>query len=275
MTSAFFDGLPATADDLRALALSNYGHFTSMQMRARAVRGFDLHLQRLKSATRELFDLRIDDDRIRGAILAAADAAGVDDASVRVTVCSREFDPARPGASQTVDLLVSLSAPREADPTPLRVKTCPFQRALPRVKHVGLFAQLQLRRQALREGFDDALFVDGKGRISEGSTWNIGFWDGAAVVWPEAEALRGTTERLLQAGLAEAGIAQRHEVLAPGALQGLKAAFAANAAGVRAVSGIDATALRPDPALMARLAEALAGHRPQPVAAGPGWVPPR
>ena len=52
------------------------------------------------------------------------------------------------------------------------------------------------------------------------------------------------------------------------ALAGMKAAFAANATGVWPISGIDETALRPDPALMEKLAAALAAHRWQPLAAG-------
>ena len=268
MTHAYLDGHPATAGDLRALALSNYGHFTSMQARARAVRGFDLHLHRLKSATRELFDAKLDDGRICGAILAALDGEGLDDASVRVTVFSRAFDYAQPDKAVPVDVLVSVAPPREADPKPAWVKTYPFQRPLPQVKHVGTFPLFQHRRQARRDGFDDALFVDAKGRISEGSVWNIGFWDGRQVLWPQAEALRGTGEKLLQAGLAEAGVAQRHLPVEARALAGMKAAFAANATGVWPISGIDETALRPDPALMETLAAALAVHRWQPLAAG-------
>ncbi|HRN61160.1 MAG TPA: aminotransferase class IV family protein [Luteimonas sp.] len=268
MTSAYLDGQPATADDpasstgeaLRVLALSNYGHFSSMQVRARAVRGLDLHLHRLKSATRELFDAKLDDDRVRRAILAALDGAGLDDASVRVTVFSRAFDPAHPDRAVQVDVLVSLGPPREADPKPAWVKTYPFQRPLPQVKHVGTFPLFQHRRRARREGFDDALFVDAKGRISEGSVWNIGFWDGRQVVWPQAEALRGTEEKLLQGGLAELGIEQRHMPVEARALGGLKAAFACNATGIWPISGIDEMALRPDLELMARLAAALEAH---------------
>jgi len=267
MTHAYLDGQPATADDLRALALANYGHFTSMQVRGRAVRGLDLHLHRLKSGTRELFDATLDEARIRAAVLAALDGEGVDDASVRVTVYAREFDHAHPERPQPINVLVSLSPPREADPKPAWVKTYPFQRPLPQVKHVGTFPLFQHRRQARRDGFDDALFVDAKGRISEGSIWNIGFWDGQQVVWPQAEALRGTEERLLQTGLAEVGVAQRHLPVEARALGGLKAAFAANATGVWPISGIDDTALRPDAALMERLVAALDAHRWQPLAA--------
>lgn len=257
MMIALLDGSPATADDLRLLALANYGHFTSMQVRGRAVRGFDLHLQRLQSATRELFDAPLDEARIRTAILATLDANGIDDASVRVTVFSRAFDYARPDRAQPVDVLVSLSPPRDAAGSAAWVRTSPFQRTLPHVKHVGTFPLFRLRRQARRDGYDDALFVDAAGRISEGSIWNIGFWDGVQVVWPRADALRGTTEKLLQAGLAEVGVAQCHAMVEARALAGFRAAFAANASGVWPISGIDETSLRPDPDLMARLQAAL------------------
>lgn len=276
MTHVFLDAQPATPgapaatveQALRALALGNYGHFSSMQVRSRAVRGLDLHLHRLASATRELFDAGLDEARIRRAILAALDQAGMDDASARVTVFSRGFEYAHPERALPVDLLVSLNPPREADPAPVRVKTYPFQRPLPQVKHVGTFALFQHRRQARRDGFDDALFVDARGRISEGSLWNIGFWDGTQVVWPQAAALRGTQEKLLQAGLDEAGVAQRHMPVEARALGGLRAAFAANATGIWPLAAIDDTGLRPDPALMARLAAALDSRPWQPLAAG-------
>ena len=44
MTLAFLNGQPAPADALRALALANYGHFTSIQVRDHAVQGIDLEI---------------------------------------------------------------------------------------------------------------------------------------------------------------------------------------------------------------------------------------
>lgn len=266
MTHVFLDGRPATTDELRALALANYGHFSSMQVRGRAVQGLDLHLHRLKSATRELFDAKLDDARIRAAILGALDAAGVDDASVRVTVYACDFDYSAPDRILPVDLLVSLNPHRQADSRPAWVKTYCFQRPLPHLKHVGTFPLFQHRRQARREGVDDALFTDARGRISEGSVWNIGFWDGRQVIWPQAEALRGTAERLLQAGLAEAGVAQRTAPVQARELAGMRAAFAANASGIWPIAGIDETTLRPDPALMEMLAAALQAQPWRPLA---------
>ena len=257
VSGAWIDGQPASAEDLRALALTNYGHFTSMQVRGRMVRGLDLHLHRLKSASRELFDATLEDGRVVTAMCAALDAAGADDASLRVTVFSRVFDYGHPDRSVPIDVLVSMSPPRESPGKPAWVRGYPFQRPLPHVKHVGTFPLFQLRRQARREGFDDALLVDPKGRITEGSLWNIGFWDGEQVTWPRGEALRGTAERLLQVGLAEVGLPQRHEVVEARALGGFRAAFAANAGGIWPICGIDETLLKPDPALMERLQCAL------------------
>ena len=47
------------------------------------------------------------------------------------------------------------------------MKTYPFQRPLPQVKHVGTFPLFQHRRQARRDGFDDALFVAFPGEQAE------------------------------------------------------------------------------------------------------------
>ena len=47
-------------DALRALALSNYGHFTSMQVRNGAVQGRELHVRRLEDATQALFGTPLD-----------------------------------------------------------------------------------------------------------------------------------------------------------------------------------------------------------------------
>ena len=50
------NGAPADVESLRTLALLNYGHFTSMAVVDRAVRGLDLHLERLQRATRRALE---------------------------------------------------------------------------------------------------------------------------------------------------------------------------------------------------------------------------
>ena len=67
-----------------------------------------------------------------------------------------------------------------------------YQRELPALKHVGTFGLFQQRREAMAAGFDDALFLNEEGLVSEGSTWNLALHDGRQLVWPQAAALRGT-----------------------------------------------------------------------------------
>jgi branched-subunit amino acid aminotransferase/4-amino-4-deoxychorismate lyase len=119
---------------------------------------------------------------------------------------------------------------------PLRVQTAQYVRDLPETKHVGLFSTIWHRRNAQLAGFDDCLFVDPEAYLSEGATWNIGFYDGHQVIWPNAKILTGITMRLLQ---------QVHDAssLAPvnvNDLPGMEAAFATNTTiGVRAITAID------------------------------------
>ena len=59
----------------------------------------------------------------------------------------------------------------------------------------------------------DALFVTADGAISEGSIWNIGFFDGERIVWPRAPMLRGISMQLLQDGLERGGIVGRATIV--------------------------------------------------------------
>lgn len=266
MTLAFLNGEPALADALRALALANYGHFTSMQVRDGAVQGRELHIQRLEDATQALFGTALEGAAALRQAAHALDSAGLRDASVRITVFSMHFDYRDPARAVTPDVLVTLSPPAATEKPALRVKTYPFVRPLPQFKHVGTFPLFHYRRQALADGFDDALFVDPARQVVEGSIWNLGLWDGNTVTWPEGPALRGTTERLLQAALARAGVPQRTTPVRRDDLGRFKAAFACNASGLQPVVGVDAVAWGIDTPLMARMAGALEASLWEPLA---------
>lgn len=277
------NGRRAEAADLVALAMRNHGHFTTMQVRDGAVRGLDLHQARLREATRELFDVELDDGRVLAGLRQALDIAGTADCTARVTVCAREFErvaqASSPLAAGDLDVVVALTPAAEPAAEPLRASSFGHERALPHMKHVGTFAQFHFARQARGRGFDDVLFTGADGRISEGTVWNAGFWDGQVVTWPEAPALRGTCERLLQAGLESLGVAQARRPVVLDDLAGFRAAFACNSRGVRAIGAVDEVAFAPDPALMGLLGRALATQPWQPIragqeAAGVGFPPP-
>ena len=255
MHTALLNGQPASADDLRALALVNYGHYSSMQVRNGAVQGLELHERRLQAGTQELFDSALDFAMVRKQMRAAV--AETPECTLRATVFSRSFDYRNPVGSFATEVLISLTPPAQASTRTLRVKSFEFQRPLPHVKHVGTFPLFHYRRLALAKGYDDALFADGEGRISEGSVWNLGLWDGEQVVWPEAPALRGTSEQLLQAGLRQSGVAQLIREVGLADLASFKAAFTSNASGFQLIASIDETAFSVAPELVAMLAKAL------------------
>ena len=257
---ALLNGVAADGEPnaLLALAWSNYGHFTTVRVRDGAVQGLDLHFDRLRQGNSELFGAALDEVAVRGWMRQASAASG-GDCSLRVTVFSRHFDHRRPQRELPVDVLVTASAPVVPVLQPLRVRSGAWQRPLPHLKHVGMFALHHHRRQAVLAGCDDVLFVDGEGadaRVAEGSVWNLGFWDGEGVVWPQAPALRGTGERLLQEGLAVQGVAQQIRPLALSEVAGFRAAFAVNANGVRAIGAIDGAAYAEAPELVRLLAVA-------------------
>ena len=254
--SVYCNGHRASADEL-AGALVNYGHFTSLQVRGGAVQGLDLHLRRLRQGTEELFGSTLDGTQVQAWMQAALQAEGVADASLRVTVFSRAFDFRQPLQPVPVDVLVAVAPPASAPSSPRRVCSVHYQRELPHLKHVGTFALFQHRRQALQAGFDDALFVDAHGLVSEGTTWNVAFARNGDVVWPQAPALRGTHERLLQAGW---GGAPRLEAVSLEQLGGFDAAIGLNASGVWPIASIDDRRFAESEALARRAGEILAAQ---------------
>ncbi|MFD4022163.1 aminotransferase class IV family protein [Streptomyces sp. NPDC058576] len=240
------DGRPATEETLRIPALYGFGHFTALQVRDGRVRGLGLHLARLDAANRELFELPVDGDRVRELIRHALDGAGRRDASVRVN----GYLP--PGATRTT-LMVTVREPAVMPAAARSLMSVPYARSAPHIKRPGEFGQTYYGMLAGRAGFDEALLTAPGGVVTEGAITNIGFWDGASVVWPDAPALAGITMALLEEGLERDG---RPSVRRPVTLDGpdgvgrFRAAFVCNSQGIAPVRRIDGTAFAVDERLM-------------------------
>lgn len=250
---------PADAHDLRALVDLNYGHFTSMRVRAGAVQGLELHLARLREGHATLFDAEVDEAQLRHDLRMVL--AGQGEASVRITGFARDFDFRDPLRTVQPEWLISVGrAAPAARVAPVMLQSFVFVRPLPQIKHVAMLPLFHYRRLARKSGCDDALFVEGThadARVVEGSVWNIGFWDGDQIVWPQGPALRGTAEQLLQAGLEAAGWRQRSAQVPLSDVGNFRAAFTANARGLQAVAGIDAVRYEDSHVLLERLAQIL------------------
>ncbi|WP_328721855.1 aminotransferase class IV [Streptomyces sp. NBC_00247] len=238
-----FDGHPATPDDLRIPAFSGYGHFTAFQVVDGRVRGWDLHLNRLRAANQELFGLDLEADLPRRLVRGALSGAGVRDATVRV----HGFLP--PGAVKTV-LMVTVAPPAGPAKTPLSLLSVPYARDLPHLKRPGDFSQTYYGRLAVRSGYDQALLTAPGGVVTEGSVTNVGFWDGDHVVWPNGPALIGITMALLEEGLALAGAPSVRRPVALESLDAFPAAFVTNSRSITPVHRIDDRTYPVDAGLM-------------------------
>jgi branched-subunit amino acid aminotransferase/4-amino-4-deoxychorismate lyase len=256
------NGVPVTLADLAPLGLVNFGHFTSMRVENRAVRGLPLHLDRLRRDCRAVFDAELDPDRVRDLVRHAVREVS-DPVVVRVSVYDPALELAWPGAEADPHVLVSFRRAAASPQRALRLRSAVYARELPKIKHLGLCTALYHRRCAQRAGFDDVLFVGSDGIVSEIATSNIGFVtaDGQ-LVWPRAEMLAGTTMRLINQARDEEVVSERVTLAGLGQYS---AVVATNAAvGVRAVSGIDNDHWPEDHPLVAELRkvyESIPPHR--------------
>jgi len=202
------NGRPATAVELAPLAFLGYAHFTSMQVRGGQVRGLDLHLERLRAASSKLFGHALPDEKVRE-FLRAAIAAGPSDLTLTATV----YPPAGEFTVDATDVepaVLVRTGPAAFGPEgPLSLAVVDHERFMPTIKHVGEPAKTYFLRRAAEQGFDDAVMVDRHGRVSEATIWNLAFWDGEAVVWPDAAILAGTAMGIVQRQLDRLEVRQR------------------------------------------------------------------
>ncbi len=235
---AYVDGRPADSAALIRFARSGYHHFTTMQVRNAAVRGLNLHLQRLASASQALFGVALDLPLLRAQMLAALGEHG--DAGLRISIGARNYCARSMPAPAQLETLILVDPPAMPRTEPARLMSFRHSHPFPGFKHAGNFDLLHLRRQALEQGFDDALLLDADGAITEGPTFNIGFFQGDdALVWPEGELLAGTTRQLLHAAwLTEQGKSELKTVQLD-ALAQFDGAFCCHSGGIWPLTGID------------------------------------
>jgi branched-subunit amino acid aminotransferase/4-amino-4-deoxychorismate lyase len=236
------DGAAASADQLRAVTLGGYGHFTAMQVRDCRVRGLDRHLARLDAANKEMFGTGLDSAAIRSHVRHALNDDR--DASVRVYVQE---------AGDRPSVMVTIRPPGDLADRPWRLRSVPYQRPLAHLKHATDFGQHYYRRLVHGAGFDEALLTGPDGLISEGSVTNVCFAADGDVVWPAGPMLNGITMQLVRDGLAGCGVPSRSEHIRLSGLASFTAAFVTNARGIEPVGQIDGIGFAADDGLLAKL----------------------
>jgi branched-subunit amino acid aminotransferase/4-amino-4-deoxychorismate lyase len=244
LTHIEIDGVLPAPDQLRA-TVQAYGHFTAMQVRNGKARGLALHLRRLQAANREAFGVGLDGEHVQALVRQAL--GETKDASVRVYLFDAPTQPAT---------MVTVKPPAEMA-TPQRLRSAHYQRPDAHIKHVATDQGLY-RRHAQRSGFDDAVLVGAKGVVSESTLANIGFFDGAAVVWPDAPMLHGITMQLLERELAGRGVPSRRSTVRLQDIPSFDGAFLCSARGIAAVAAVDHTSFPGESQGLRMLAEAYA-----------------
>lgn len=262
MTDLLIDGLPPTDDDLRYLALVNYGAYTSFRVEDGGVRGLDLHLARLEASAVELFGEPVGEARLRDLIRAAL--ADRREAWLRISLFFPDIWPRRPSALARPKVMTVVSPPPPPLATSVRVRVQTYAREDAVMKHTATLGLIRARRLAREAGFDDAVFADADGLISEGSSWNIGFLSGDTVVWPQAPMLTGVAQSLIQAGLAAAGMEQATQPVRVSDLAAFDGAFLCNSATPACpITAIGDHAFGAAPERIDRLAGAWSSNSPQ------------
>ncbi|WP_343772232.1 aminotransferase class IV [Brevundimonas basaltis] len=260
------DGEPASIEALTHQALVNYGAYTSFRVEDGAARGLDLHLERLRDASIELFGEAVPEARLLELMRAAMEAR--ETCWLRVSLFSDQISNRDPTSVGRPRVMIAVFDPPPPLAGSLRLQVQRHERIAPHLKHAANMDLLTARRRARAEGFDDALFADREGAFSEGTLWNIGFVRGDVVTWPRAPILAGVTQRLIQAGLADVGLSDETRILDWNdvAAGNFRSAFICNSATPACpVTGIDSWALDTDPTLIDRLRAAWASQPCQPI----------
>ena len=258
------DGEPASRSDLGYHALFNYGAYTSFRVENGGVRGLDLHLTRLDASAVELFGEAVGEGRLRDLMRRAL--ADRTDAWLRVSLFSPDIWMREASWRGRPKVMIGVFNPPPPLATSLRVQVQTYAREAAHLKHVATFGLMRARRAARDAGFDDALFADADGRVSEGSLWNIGFIRGDLVIWPEAPMLAGVAKTLVDRGLTSVGLAGVTETIRVAEIGRFDGTFLCNSATPAcAVAAIGDHAFATPPGMIDRLQAAWASNPVQPI----------
>lgn len=219
------NGETASVTDLTPLAFAGHAHFTAMQVREGKIQGLDLHLARLRYASLKLFGRALPDENVLLYLRRALEAS-----SPNISLVATVYSLA--GEFTAVDAALELlirTGPASSGPNgPLALAIIEHERFLYDIKHVGEVVKTYSLREAIKQGFDDVAFTDRHGRFSEGTIWNLAFWDGSAVIWPRADILDGVTMSIVRRQLERLGIPQRDQEVRLADLPGLAGAVVMN-----------------------------------------------
>ncbi len=262
MNTFLINGLPPTDDDLRYMALVNYGAVTSFRVEEGGVRGLDLHLARLHASSIEMFGEPVPEECLRDLMRTAL--GDTREAWLRVSLFSPYIWARLPSDRVQPKVMTVVAPPPPPLASSARVEAQTYVRDAAHLKHTATLPLIRARRLAHDAGFDDAVFVDAQGVISEGVSWNIGFLSGDTVIWPQAPMLAGVAQALISRGLAGVGMEESARPVRLADLDVFDGAFFCNSATPACpITAIGDHVFGASPERIERLAAAWSSNTPQ------------
>ncbi|WP_376795263.1 aminotransferase class IV [Thermogemmatispora sp.] len=181
--------------------LRGYSVFESLRTYDRRPFRLDDHLDRLYHSA-ELIDLAIPYTReeIRAVLEETIRRNAFRHASLRILVTGgTSEDGILPSGKPLLAVLITPLPERdlEAFRRGLRLITCRLQREAPEAKTTSYIAAVQALKEAARRGAADALFVNERGQVLEGTRSNFFVFRGDTLVTPREGILPGVTRTVV------------------------------------------------------------------------------
>lgn len=169
------------------------------------------HVERLKKGADMLHIPFPGEDYLLACVKEAVSTSGISDAYVKVCLLSCG-SPVFYDLPESGSVLVTVRRYREPCKTQVRLCIYPFYRAstspILRIKSTNYLENVLARRSALSSGFDEAVFLNEKGEVTEGSASNI-FWLKKGMLFtpePSCGLLPGVTRSITMESAGKLGI---------------------------------------------------------------------
>lgn len=226
-------------DALIPLSLYGMGVYSSLIVVSNRVKGWNLHLARLRRDAKEFLGLEVQEQKIVEALrLFLSNQPDNTEISCRVTVFPSSFSAASPHLEVSPSILVTGAGGGSVTTDSVRLQLKTYSRPSASYKTTNIATAMHKRGAAKKDGYDDPLFMRDE-FITEGPTWNVFFILGDRLYTPSLEAglLPGVTRQILINGFSE----NCDEVMIKSKdIRSFEAGFVTNAAiGVVPISEID------------------------------------
>lgn len=243
----YIDGALIAEDDAcisvrdRGFTLGD-GLFETMRAADGDVRRLDAHLARLRDGA-GIIGLKLpwEDATIAAACSETLAANGLADGMLRLTVTRGAAPRGLLAPDDTPPTLVITAAPLPPPPPPARAIIATSTRRneaspLARCKSLNYLDNIIARREADAGGADEALLLNGAGRLAEATIANLFVVLDSAVVTPAVS--EGALPGVMRAAVIER-FDGREETLAPNVFGRASEAFLTNSLGIRALIAVD------------------------------------